>query len=178
MITILHRGGVGPNDYRLHRGGGVCRDPQKWLRNIWMTPNRQSCSQGWWWWWWPAAGDPPRSSWELMNYIWIVSVVLNATFLSHTTSYQTIFLARFIFCHSTILSHCMVPYTTLLSCSKFFYCTTILVVVSHNVQPSIPSGRLRYAQLPTGMWLLFARLSRWLIKCDHYLLGRWLIRWK
>ena len=39
MITILHRGGVGPNDYRLHRGGGVCRDPQKWLRNIWMTPN-------------------------------------------------------------------------------------------------------------------------------------------
>ena len=41
MITILHRGGVGPNDYRLHRGGGVCRDPQKWLRNIWMTPYKR-----------------------------------------------------------------------------------------------------------------------------------------
>ena len=30
--------GVGPNDYRLH-GGGVYRDHQKLLRNIWMTPN-------------------------------------------------------------------------------------------------------------------------------------------
>ena len=27
--VITDRGGVFPNDYRLHRGGGVCRDPQK-----------------------------------------------------------------------------------------------------------------------------------------------------
>ena len=26
-------------------GGGVCRDPQKWLRNIWMTPNAMDVLQ-------------------------------------------------------------------------------------------------------------------------------------
>ena len=36
---ILHRGGSRQMITILHRGGGVCRDPQKWLRNIWMTPN-------------------------------------------------------------------------------------------------------------------------------------------
>ena len=39
MITILHRGGYGQKITILHREGGVYRDPQKWLRNLWMTPN-------------------------------------------------------------------------------------------------------------------------------------------
>ena len=38
MITILHRGGYGQKITILHREGGVYRDPQKWLRNLWMTP--------------------------------------------------------------------------------------------------------------------------------------------
>ena len=38
MITILHRGGYGQKITVLHREGGVYRDPQKWLRNLWMTP--------------------------------------------------------------------------------------------------------------------------------------------
>ena len=37
-ITILHRGGYGQKITILHREGGVYRDPQKWLRNLWMTP--------------------------------------------------------------------------------------------------------------------------------------------
>ena len=40
MITILHRGGYGQKITVLHREGGVYRDPRKWLRNLWMTPNR------------------------------------------------------------------------------------------------------------------------------------------
>ena len=38
MITILHRGGYAQKITILHREGGVFRDPQKWLRNLWMTP--------------------------------------------------------------------------------------------------------------------------------------------
>ena len=37
-ITILHRGGSGQKITILHREGGVYRDPQKWLRNLWMNP--------------------------------------------------------------------------------------------------------------------------------------------
>ena len=41
MITILHRGGYGQKITILHREGGVYRDPQKWLHNLWMTPNKK-----------------------------------------------------------------------------------------------------------------------------------------
>ena len=49
MITILHRGGVRPKDYSITQGGGVYWDPQKWLRNLWMTPYRifWNSSCGW-----------------------------------------------------------------------------------------------------------------------------------
>ena len=41
MITILHRGGYAQKITILHREGGVFQDPQKWLRNLWMTPYGQ-----------------------------------------------------------------------------------------------------------------------------------------
>ena len=50
-----------------------------------------------------------------------------------------------------------------------FFCRYTILFVSHNVQPSLPWGWLRYAELPTGMWLLFATLSVSLIKGEYYL---------
>ena len=37
MITVLHRGGM-PKWLQYYIGGGVSRDPQKWLRNMCTTP--------------------------------------------------------------------------------------------------------------------------------------------
>ena len=86
----------------------------------------------------------PPSSWELMNYIWIVSVLLNATFLWHTTFFQ--------YCTTFISS------TT--SYSIFWQRTTILYLATHynfRLRESqcatvcVPSGWLQYAQLPRSI---------------------------
>ena len=86
----------------------------------------------------------PPSSWELMNYIWIVSVLLNATFLWHTTFFQ----------YSTTFISSTTSY------SIFWQRTTILYLATHynfRLRESqcatvcVPSGWLRYAQLPRSI---------------------------
>ena len=160
-----------------------------WLSSSWPRMARlnghekESCSQGWWW-VLPAAADPPPSSWALMNYIWIVSVVLNAAVLTtlltllffHTQRRAILHLLLIVYFGKAIQFYILAKQYN----SIFWQATTIFVVVSHNVQPCVclRAGFDMHSCQEVYVIIICCPASVWLIKCDHYLLGRWLIKCK